>query len=278
MSETPTPGIYRNMSFDDYAAIDAINNSTLGHFSRSALHAQAYMLNPDHPSDAMELGTAFHAAVLEPDRFDEEFVAAPVCDRRTLAGRERWKAFTDANSGKVVMPKGEADACMRMAQAVRKSDTANTLLRAKGANEVVVIWEDDETGVLCKGRTDGIRILGEYTYLIDIKSTRDASRGEFSKSIFRYGYHRQLAMYLDGLTAVTGDARHRRPVFIAVENIMPHALAVYELEPDSVESGRIEYREFLRKYANCVATGKWPGYADGLQPINVPHWAMKGDV
>lgn len=277
MSEKPKPGIYRGMSFDDYAALEAINNSTLGHFAKSALHAQEYMLNPPPPSDAMELGTAFHTAILEPKRFKVEYAGAPVCDRRTKVGKDTWNSFTESNANKTVLPKDEMDSCMRMADAVHRNETASALIKANGANEVVVVWEDDETGVLCKSRTDGLRIVGEWSYLLDLKSTRDAGRRDFAKSIYNYGYHRQIAMYLDGLTAVTNDARHRRPVLIAVESSPPFAVAVYELEPESVEQGRVEYRDFLRQYANCVETGKWPGYAEGLQPINIPHWALKGE-
>ena len=64
-------------------------------------------------------------------------------------------------------------------------------------------------------------------------------------------------------------------VFLAVEKTEPFAFAVYELPPSIVEEGRAQIRKALPVYAECKATGNWPGYADGVQELKFPRWAYK---
>ncbi len=75
------PGIYTNVPAEEYFGWEAMNRSTLEHAGRSMLHLHAAMTTPAESSDAMDLGTALHCAVLEPDAFSRRYVVAPKVDR-----------------------------------------------------------------------------------------------------------------------------------------------------------------------------------------------------
>lgn len=275
------PGIYPNLSFGDYQRIDAVNQSLLKHFAHSPAHARYEMLHPSEPSASMTMGTAVHAAVLEPDRFKADYVVAPKCDKRTNAGKAEWADFEAANKGKDWLPEAEYQNALAMASAVRAHPQARALLDGRGKNELTAVWLDEETGVKCKARIDRLTTITDcidghdhnWPTIVDIKTTRDASRDKFAKSMIDYGYHIQAAFYIDGLYAI--QPVNRLWHIIAVENVPPFGAAVYRIAPASIELGRAKYREHLRRYANCMESGVWPGYPQDIVELDVPAWALR---
>jgi len=105
---------------------------------------------------------------------------------------------------------------------------------------------------------------------VDLKSTQDASE-HFAKSCANYGYHRQAAMYLDGLRTLGLDAEHF--IFVAAEKAPPYAVGVYELDYDAIERGRDLYRADLELLARCMERDEWPAYSPELVTLSLPRWA-----
>lgn len=273
--EAPTiaPGLHRAIPYNEYARWPGINHSILRHFNRSAAHAREALINPADPTEALALGHATHCAILEPDRFSESFVAAPRFDKRTTEGKKGWAEFQAENAGRETLPQDEFDLCVRMRDAVWAHPTASELLRGKGINEASAFWIDPDTGVACKGRLDRLTDLGGWPVIVDVKTTRNASRQPFSKDLYFLHYHQQAAMYLEGLAVVAPHPR--KFMFIAIEKEPPFCPAVYELEEDALTIGRDEFRKHLRMYAECMATGLWPGYPDGADYVSIPSWAFR---
>jgi hypothetical protein len=271
------PGLHRGLSFDEYAAIqNAANHSTLEHFRQTPLHARHYMLTGgDEETAALRRGWATHAAVLEPDRFAAQFVAAPKVDRRTKDGKAAWADFQAANTDRLILTDEEMDLCQKLRAAVWSHPTAAEILAAKGMNEVSLVWKDAETEVDCKGRIDRICSYAGWSCLVDLKTTRDAGRRAFESSVQRFGYHSQAAFYIDGAQAVAPRDVERKWLWIAVETEAPYACAVYEIEDAALSMGRDEYRKHLRAYAECLRTGEWPGYPAGIDYCGLPSWAYR---
>lgn len=268
----PAPGLYRRMSWPEYLRIDAANHSMLRRFSRSPLHALHEMTHPSAPTDALNLGDAFHAAILEPERFRAEYVVAPKVDRRTKIGKAEWAEFEEAHRGLGFLTREQWDACVSLQNGAWNNPTAAALLGGKGFNECVAVWRDPSTGVLCKGRLDRLTRYDGWSVVVDIKTTVDAGAWAFGRSVAKYGYHSQAAFYLDGLaTLAPMDRRH---LLIAIESKPPHATAVYELSPVSIEQGRTNYARWIQAYAASVATGQWPGYPPTVEPLSIPNWAL----
>lgn len=192
------------------------------------------------------------------------------------------------NGQRTVLTSDQWDQLHRMRDAVMAHPAASKLLSVPGWAELSVYWNDKKTGELCRCRPDYWRQDG---VLVDLKTTEDASADEFARSIANWRYHVQHPYYQDGVThalqqagdenlrAVFGDNIPPAPkafVFLAVEksacvvNGQAKGVAVYVLDGDSVELGRVLYKRDLATYAQCNASGTWPGYGDRIQKLKVP--------
>ena len=251
-------GLYPNLSRAEYEAIDAINISALEHIARSPLHFRENLLHPKAPTEAMEIGTAAHCAILEPPRFASSYAKAPKVDRRTTVGKQTWAAFEEANHGKEMLVEDDFTNVERMRDAALAHPTAKSLLGGRGHNEVGLVWRNEETGLLCKGLLDRVSEHLGWTWIVDLKKTQDASPHAFQRSIKKYHYGAKAAWYLDGANAVA--PRERRFAWIAIEEEAPYGIAIYEPVGDALAAGRSLYMRWLRRYAECRETDTWPGY------------------
>lgn len=266
-------GIFDGISNAEYHGGPGISKSGLDLIARSPLHYWSAYLDPNRQpreeTDAMKVGTAIHAAVLEPDVFASGYMPAPKIDRRTKEGKQMHadlQAMAEER-GAILLDADDYAACQAIAEQVRQHPAARALF-ASGKAEQSAFWTDAETGVLCKARPDWL-MPGA---VLDVKSTEDASPDGFRRSIVSWRYHVQAAWYLDGLTAIGHDARAF--IFGAFEKKPPYAAGFYFADADMIDVGRREYRRCLRVYADCLSADKWPGYSTEIQPITLPAWIL----
>lgn len=269
-----TDGVYY-LDRGAYSAIPAVTQSLLKQFKRSPAHARESMLHPKEPSEALNFGNAIHCAILEPDRFVEDYVVAPKIERRSAAGKAAWIEFEDQNRGKEIISQDDYSMCQRMMESCYANDVAAALLSGNGRNEVTLLWTDRDTDVRCKALLDRVTSFLGWTCVIDIKSTRDASQRGFARQVAQLEYHLQAAFYLEGLNALS--PADRRFLFVAIEKESPYCVTVFELEDESLKQGAAAFRQHLKTYAQCVTNGVWPGYPIGIVPLQIPTWAMEGD-
>lgn len=258
------PGIYTDISNEDYHASHGISNSGLGLVDRSPAHFK-YPKERDSTRH-MEIGSAIHCAILEPDRFDDEYKVVE-CDVRTSS---LYKAACKEYPSELVLTSPESANVLGMQKSVYANRAARSILLSPSRKELSVYAIDPETGLLVKCRFD---LLTDDLAAMDIKKTQDARAEAFSRSIYNYGYHRQAAFYIDVYKWATGhDIREWK--FLAMEENSPYACKVYTLDPEAIEIGRIEYRAALNQYAECVESGEWPAYGDDEEVISLPGWAF----
>lgn len=265
-------GVFRGLSFTQYCALPGVNHSTLERVRRSPAHAREASLHPKEPTSALALGHAFHVRLLEPHRFALEYAVAPEVNRRTKVGRSLWARWEAENVGRYLLKAEEAALYERMATAVLEHPVAGELLGGRGASELAFVWRDVESALLCKGRVDRLGELAGWPFVVDVKTTRDASARAFTADVARYGYHRQLAYYREGLNVLRPAPR--RVAIIAVEKEPPFAVACYELIDRALEQGEREFRAALATYRRCLESGVWPGYGDDLNLVDLPPWAV----
>jgi hypothetical protein len=269
------PGLYRDLTYDQYAQLRAVRSSDLKGFARSPLHARHAMTHPAE-SAAMILGQALHVALLEPERFDRDYVAAPALDRRTVAGKATWADFQAANGHRIVLKAEEMEQCRALADAALQHPTAGQLLAAPGLNEASLVWHDAERMLACKARLDRLCEYEGYSTVVDLKSARDASPRGFAADAARFGYHVQAAHYLAGADALAPVAR--RFVFVVVEKDPPHAVACYELDEPFLAAGRAAREAALVAYANAEQSGVWPGYPNRISTLYAPSWLKSPEI
>jgi hypothetical protein len=268
-------GIHEGLTYEQYDAIEAVRRGLVLKGRSSMLHLHhAEVHGESETTAALLFGQALHAAVLEPDDFEERVILGPINPKtQEPYGRDSkaCQTFADENPDKIVLGKGDRDAIEGMGKAIRSHPTARKLVRAVGRSELTLVWDDAATGVRCKARIDGF--IGNGLGMIDLKSTNDASAGAFSRSVYDYGYHVQAAMTIDGWKALTGQDEPF--TMIVCEKEPPYAVAVYTLGEDSLAVGRVEYREVLRSIVKCRVAKEWPGYPAEAVPLDVPEWVFK---
>lgn len=285
-------GVFSGISNDDYHNGPGVSKSGLDLIhDRSPLHYWERYINPDREprkeTEALKLGQALHTAILEPEEMDARYVVVPEDAPRkpsitqinakkpsddTLYAIGWWSDFNEQHEGKVILDADDFDMVQKVATNARNHPLARNILSV-GAAEQSVFWIDPETGVLCKCRPDWLIDPNPNFAILDLKSALDASPDGFQRSAYNYGYHRAAAWYLDGVEAATGE-RPDAFMFLAVEKEAPYAVAYYYADDDMITAGKRENREALRTYAECLSSGKWPGYADRLLPLGLPRWAQ----
>ena len=282
-------GIYHDIDRATYDAIDAVNASRLLACRKSLAHCKEQMLNPPERGPALAFGTALHTAFLEADDFPVLYVVMPAFEdaiaaefkedgspkykvpKATKAYKEQVEAWKFANGDKNVVTLDEYNQIRAMGRSLRSHPAANEMFNRGGSNECTVIWTDEETELLCKGRFDSL-IEDEWPTIPDLKSTMDASPYGFAGSVAKFGYHIRGAFYVDGVSAFTSPPNL---VFAAVEKEPPYAVGVYQLGSKSIETGRRIYRKLLNAFAVALDTNEWPAYSMDVEPLDIPRWAMR---
>jgi hypothetical protein len=274
---TPLPeiGVHAGVAAHTYRTWDAVNQSTLWSFRRSAAHARYEFIHPSESTHTQDLGSAIHAVLLEPDSVERDYAVRPAdLPTRGPGSRKALWAWKEeiAATGKVILDKQDDLATLRgVRDAVRDHPLALEFLTAPGLTEVSALWRFDDT--LCKARPDRIVEVAGWTWVVDVKSTPDASPGAFARSCVNFGYYLQAAFYLDGLEELA--PRDRRFAFVAVEKTPPFGIAIYEPDIVFLEAGRDEYHRHLRTWRSCLESGRWPGYPTDIETLTAPQWFEK---
>lgn len=261
------------MAMDEYHAIDAASNSRLSRLLKSPAHLKAYLNEPPEETTALLMGRAGHCAILEPDDFPARYRCGPDGDKRTKAVKEAWDALEAEVGTGGVLRRSDYEACLRMRDSVHRSRTAKAMISGSGEVELSYLWEDKESGLLCKARMDRHSPDLPGGTIVDVKTTRSASRREFERTIFSFGYHRQGAFYLEGAKVRKLPARHF--VILAVEKTPPYAVAVYRLTEGALSAGEEQIRPLLMRYAECKARNEWPGFPDEVVDVALPDYAWR---
>lgn len=262
------------LSHADYLALPAVSASDLIAIDQScpSIAWSGSAFNParvaHEDTEATAIGTATHMAILEPDRFALHYAIRPDgIDGRTKSGKEWFAAQEEA--GREVLSTSVGRLVGAMRDAVRGHKLASAALRS-GKPEVTMAWADAETGLACKARPDWLR---EPAHVFDVKSTIDAHPAQFSRQASNLRYYMRAAWTLDALRLSSDEATYS---FIVIEKTAPHPVIVAAYNSEAIEWARIQNRAALRRFADCLSSGKWPGYSDEhVVELSLPEWAAR---
>lgn len=267
------PGLYYGVRFEDYQAIDAVNNSVLKILSderQSPRHAKYYIDNGRPDTPALKFGRALDAHILEPLRFMELYAIYPECDKRTKEGKAIYQEFEmSRNSDQELIGQKDYEKIIQIYNSVINSQAMRLI--EGGQSQVVAVWRDKATGLLCKSRMDYYQ--KDIPMITDLKSTQDASPDGFGYDVFKYAYYQQAGFYCMGHEVLTGYD----PCFaiFAIEKEEPYVHTSFELGMKTIEAGKNAARKALAKYKECKESGVWPMYSDKVLMLDMPAWAIQ---
>jgi len=245
-----------------YRALPAVNASRLMALGTSPLWCRHVDTHGIAETDAMALGTACHAAILEPERFVSEYAVWDGGIRRGKA----WDAWQEEHAGKRQITAGQAEQIQGIVAAVRAHPEAAEIL-AHGWPEQCAEFE--VAGRAAKARIDW---LTEGGSVVDIKicGVGIAPRRFFGLIADR-GYHLQAAWYREGVRQCLGIDPDC--YIIAAEPTPPFDVVLYRLTDAVLARGWELAEERLATLIECERTGIWPGCAPGIVDVALPGWA-----
>ena len=263
-----------DISAEEYHADkEILGHSALVEILKSPKHYYHRISNPHVPTASLEFGTALHAALLEPERFAETYIVSPKFDRRTKEGKADAAAWEEAHKGAVSVDEAELRKLQGMQKAVFEHSGAKKLL-SKCYVEMSYFWTDEDTGFQCRVRPDVLALddQGDVIAAIDVKSTSNASKDKFQKSVMDYGYDLNAAFYSDAIERAIG--RRVPYYFLAVESAEPYGVALYKAGQSMLDVGRDKYRSALQLLQWCRENDRWPSYQPfgEFEDLEIPEW------
>lgn len=273
----PTLGLHTDLSNADYHA-DKTSLSSSG--ARKLLPPSVpakFRYEQDHPqapSKTFDYGNAAHKLVLGngPDlevvpgaRWDTAKAKAHIAEIRERGG--------------IPLKDHEMDMVKAMAEAIRQHPLASALLDpAQGAPEQSLFWIDGPTGIRRRARFDWLPSIHSGRLIIpDYKTAADASNEAFQKAIAEHGYNQQAPWYEEAAQALGLGGEDTELLFIVQEKKPPYLVNVVGLDFYAREIGHAKNRRAIEIFADCTATGHWPGYGDEPNYLALPGWAEARD-
>ncbi len=269
-----TEGAFR-IAPSTYFAAPGVSNSMLKRLRPTPAHLVAYLKEPRDPSPEMILGTLTHTLILTPDETLPNLAIKPRDMKFTTIEGKAWRAEAEA-ANKTIISSADYDALHGMTKSVSLHPFAQEALGEGSLPEVSIFCRTGGEGrTIRKARMD---VVPSGNCLADVKTTGDASPAAFAKAMIEFGYACQAAHYLDLWNRLFPEDTRNEFVFWVVEKTPPYLCACYFIGADSLAWAREVNAARLATYDGCVETGRWPGYPEGPQQIEIPKWAFKADV
>lgn len=269
---------------ESYHSNPAIGSTLLKNISKkSMLHA---LTEEKETSDAMELGKALHAAILEPETFASSVYVIPSnAPKKPTSAQLKakkpsedamvsilfWKKIEVETKGMIVITSEQMKQVEGMVAALKGHSRVPGMLTG-GESEYSYYTQDEETGLMLKCRPD----ISNAGALIDLKTSFDASINGFTQACINQRYHVQAAYYLDVFNKANGT-NYDAFYFIAVEPEAPHGVGVFQMDEAAIALGRSIYRKALNQYASYMQNptrenlNKY-GYEQAIQMIIYQAW------
>lgn len=270
-------GLVHGMSDDEYHGGPELSSTG----ARKILEAPAifrhYVDTPQPGKTAFDLGHVVHAKVLGVGTGVVEYPPEHITAGGNISTKKATEEWAAEQRVKGLAPISPQDAVKveAMVESILAHPKARALFEQRGDAEVSLFGTDAATNVRMRARFDYLPDAWQSgAWAVDLKTTaKSAHPEEFTREIANHGYHIQQEWYLHTLGLVTGNFAGRMQ-FVVVEKAAPYLVGVYPLASEYAEIARPRVKEALELYAECTATGVWPGYDIDPDPIQPPTWLM----
>lgn len=283
----PAPGVYENVSNSTYQKVNAMQSSGLKKLADSPLVYHHWLNTEDSETKgAFMFGIAVHARLLEPSRYAAE--CTEITGLKDGAVSATWAKHIAANPGRIILAEGWGECIETIAQRVFDNlDARQVLTDPDGVSEVMIVWRDDRTGLLCKSLLDRVTFTDTTVRITAVKTAREVEDFAFGKACWDNGYHLELAHSIAAARAAASmDPRFagKDIVFewLTIQSDEPYDVSVDDPDDGFCEVGQKHYAELMTIAARCYLNDRWPGVARTLggeaafrRTLALPVYALK---
>jgi len=234
------PGIYEDLSAEEYHALDNISSGFLQAYRKGP---PKEAITPKQQTPQMETGTEIHGGFLSGWGQGQ-------------MKKQNWDRYFNLV---ISLASGECEIARK--------------LITHGKSEISLIWKDDKTGLPCKARLD--LLVDEVKTIADIKTTTNPHPESWLRTSMNSGAypHYQAHWYLRGAKALGLDVHAF--CWVLMQTRPPWLITVAEAIPEMVYAAELGINKILPQIAHCRETGIWPGYPDEIVKLDLPMWFYK---
>jgi exodeoxyribonuclease VIII len=262
--------IIEDLSNREYRSQGFLTSSHIKDLMRSENYLKHRKRESTYP---MIFGNACHTSIFEQHKLNEMVIELPDgLNRRGAKNKELYDSFYENNVDKYIIKKEDKQVIADMSEAFWSNPIAKKLTDPC-YKEVSFFFEHGKFEVKGAARPDGVN--PGKGYIIDYKTTENASYGAFQRTLKNYNYHVSLAWYLDALKYGFGEgyAKVDKAIIIAQEKSYPYDIAVYEIDEATIDCGREVYERTLINWAQSKKNNN-PGYPLEIQTMGLPAYGF----
>ena len=251
----------------DYHEREGISSSMLKKIMVSDAHLER-MIDPNEPkplpTKAMILGDAFHALLLQPDRFSENYDEVEDLYKVNVGGHQKGEPKTDSlgrpvfnyihkTDGNLSIGVDDYYKLQAMKKAVYQCPEAMELLNKAKYTEFSFFYKD------LKVRPDFITSDG---WIVDLKTVggmndKPSAPDSFARDFCDLYYDIQMYMYTEVVKRELPNIKGFK--FLCVDVKIPSGVQIYTFIPNEslwYELGGYRFRDALKRYRNYQKTAK----------------------
>lgn len=274
------PGIYADIPNDVYHADSTwISSSQIKVGLGSPWYYKYFVMDKKGKkteTKQLGFGTLCHSLILEPEKFDSEYVVMPdrKLDLRKKADQLWKEEFEKENAGKTVVSQEDYRNAITCRDSVFSHPDAKRLLELPGVSEASVYVDLEH--MLPSGEVVPVKVrvrpdrLSPDNCIIDLKTAKNVQRDAFERDAFgswtdskgqlkwgHYSYHYDLsaALYIRAIEKL--DQKVLPFHWIVVKNDQPWETAVYTCSRKRFKEGDTKLNHALTTIIMSERTGKW---------------------
>ena len=223
---------------------------------------------PVTSTSALNFGSAFHCAILEPNKFNDEFAVEPVVNKRTKAGKEELALFISENENKTIITPADKDMLDNMILSLSHHPALKILKSCDLVEEEFYFNLDLDF----KAKLDAINTKKHIIF--DVKTCREsfANGEEFAKEMINHHNAEQVYIYSEAYFNRFGV--YPSFYFICIEKQFPFEVQIFDAGM-LFDYGKIQTEKHIEKYKKCLQKyGDKPWITSKIVNADLPNWAL----
>lgn len=272
--------LHHGVSYEDYAAQEGLRAGHLKHLIKSPRHLRAAMDEPQEDTPALRFGRLIHSIIENGEKFKDTVIIEPEFTGKTKDGRESKNSkeardkkqdwYANIPKGATVVTQEEHQNIIGIAESINEHKILSKMME-RSVRETSLWVKDPKTGLTLQCRPDLIAARG---YMIDFKTTRDASEQYFYQEIFRK--HRRFyilgAAHYAYCSRLAGLERPDSFTFVAIESTRPWGINIFPMDSGCLDVGERWREKLTNLYAECIELNHWPSYDQKAVNVTPPEY------